>query len=114
MSTSVRLVKLLPVAAALALGGFAQARDAQEPPSVIVKFGDLNLNTRAGVAKLHTRLRNAAEHVCSQLDTRVLGLRDQFDQCVSDAMGRAVNDVDNPNLSLYHRYGRKADILASS
>ena len=34
---------------------------------VVVRYGDLNLNSQAGVASLHKRIRNAAESVCSEL-----------------------------------------------
>ena len=64
----------LPVAA-LALSGLANASTTTETNSVVVRFGDLNLNSQAGVAKLHKRIRNAAESVCDQLETRILGLQ---------------------------------------
>ena len=109
-----RLIKLLPVAAALALGGFAQASTVREFPSVVVKYGDLNLNTVTGVATLHTRLSKAAREVCSQLDSRVLGLRDQYELCVSEAVTQGVAKVGNPSLTSFHRYGRKATAVASN
>jgi UrcA family protein len=111
---TIRLIKLLPLAAALAVTGLAQASTRDTPPTVTVKFGDLDLGTKSGVAALHSRLNRAARQVCSPLDSRVLGLREQFDQCVTDAVTDAVRTVGNPNLSLYHRYGKRADIVASN
>jgi UrcA family protein len=116
---SKRLVKLLPLAAALAASSLAHAgtvaEQAKDLPSVVVKYGDLNLGTRSGVASLHARLRSAAKQVCNELDSRVLGLRDQFAGCVSDAMTRSVARVHNPNLTRFHRYGRHtSDLDASS
>jgi UrcA family protein len=116
---SKRLIKLLPLAAALSFGGLAfsglaSASTRDDPRTVVVKYGDLDLSTRNGVAALHSRLNRAAKQVCSPLDSRVLGLREQFDQCVADAVGNAVKTVGNPNLSLYHRYGKRADIVASN
>jgi UrcA family protein len=111
---SKRLIKLLPLAAALVCSGLASASTRDNPRSVVVKYGDLDLSTRHGVASLHSRLNRAAKQVCSPLDSRVLGLREQYDQCVTDAVAQAVNTVGNPNLSLYHRYGRHADIVASN
>jgi UrcA family protein len=111
---SKRLIKLLPVAAALALSGLANAATPQDLPSVIVKYGDLNLNTQAGIKNLHSRLRYAAEQVCSPLNSRVLGLRDQYEQCVSDAVAQSVAEVGNPNLSNFHRYGGRAGFVASN
>ena len=109
-----RLTKLLPLAAALALGGVAGAGTVRELPSVVVKYGDLDLNTVDGAATLHARLRRAAKDVCGQLDSRVLGLREQFEHCVSDAVATSVARVDNPRLTSFHRHGRKAVAVASN
>lgn len=109
-----RLIKLLPVAAAFALAGVAHAGTVRELPSVVVKYGDLNLDTVDGVATLHTRLSRAAREVCSQLDSRVLGLREQYELCVSGAVTESVAKVDNPRLTSFHRYGRKAAAVASN
>ena len=109
-----RLTKLLPLAAALALSGVAGAGTVRELPSVVVKYGDLNLATTEGVAALHSRLSKAARNVCSELDSRVLGLREQFERCVSDAVATSVARVDNPRLTSFHRHGRKAVAVASN
>jgi len=103
---------LLPLAA-LALAGAATAatRDAS---SVVVRFGDLNLNSQAGIASLHKRIRSAAESVCSSLETRVLGLRDAYDECVKDAVSNGVAAVANPNLSNFHASKGKGVIVASN
>ena len=66
---SKRLIKLLPLAAALALSGLATAGTPKDLPSVIVKYGDLNLATKAGVANLHSRLRKAAASRCAARST---------------------------------------------
>jgi len=109
-----RFVKLLPVAAALALSGIAQAGTVRELPSVVVKYGDLNLDRVDDVATLHARLRKAALQVCSQLDSRVLGLRDQYELCLSEAVSQSVAKVGNDRLTAFHRYGRKAVSVASN
>jgi UrcA family protein len=109
-----RFVKLLPMAAALALGGFAQASTVRELPSVVVRYGDLDLDRADDVAALHARLRKAALQVCSQLDSRVLGLREQYQACVSGAVTQGVAKVDNPRLTSFHRFGRKAAAVASN
>ena len=82
---------LLPLAA-LALAGAASAAS-RDVNSVVVRFGDLNLNTPAGVARLHQRIHNAAEFVCSPLETRILGLRDAYDECVAEAVSNGVASV---------------------
>ena len=69
-----RLIKLLPVAAALAFSGVAGASTVRELPSVVVKYGDLNLDTNDGVAQLHARLRKAAR-MRARSSRRLNGLR---------------------------------------
>ena len=109
-----RIIKLLPVAAALALSGLAQGSTrSQEVLSIVVKYGDLNLDSVEGITTLHARLRGASQEVCSALDNRVLGLRDQYDRCVSDALKRGVADVRNEKLTTFHRWGRRA-LVASN
>ena len=110
---SKRLINLLPLAA-LALSGLATAGTPKDIPSVVVKYGDLSLSSKAGIASLHSRIRSAAENVCSPLDSRVLGLREQYERCVSDAVTQSVAAVGNANLSLYHRYGARAAAFASN
>lgn len=111
---SKHFTQLLTVAAALAITGIAGATTRSEVPSTIVKFGDLALNTKAGVATLHARIHAAAQFVCSGIDSRILGLRDQYDTCVSDAVRDGVAAVGNPNLSNFHIYGKKMQLMASN
>ena len=103
---------LLPVAA-LALSGIAAA-GSRDTNSVVVRYGDLNLDSQAGVASLHKRIRNAAESVCSNLETRILGLRDAYDVCVDEAVTKGVTAVANQNLSNFHTRKGKGTVLASN
>jgi UrcA family protein len=43
---------------------------AQDEPSVAVKYGDLNLNSAAGVQAFHQRLQAAVIQVCGRPDHR--------------------------------------------
>jgi UrcA family protein len=106
--------KLLVPAIALVVSGFATAgtRVATDVPSVVVQYGDLNLNSQAGVLKMHARLKGAAQSVCDSLNSRVLGLREQYDRCVSDAVSDGVKQVGNQNLSNFHRYRRVSAAVA--
>jgi UrcA family protein len=103
---------LLPVAA-LALSGVAAA-GSRDISSVVVRYGDLNLNSHAGVAGLHKRLRNAAESVCGNLNSRILGLNDAYVQCVDDALANGVAAVGNPDLSIFHANKGKGAVVASN
>jgi UrcA family protein len=104
---------LLPIAA-LALSGIAGAAVRPDVASVVVRYGDLNLNSHAGVAGLHKRLRNAAESVCGNLNSRLLGLNDAYNTCVAESLEHGVEAVGNPNLSNFHAQKRKASIVAAS
>ncbi|HYJ39856.1 MAG TPA: UrcA family protein [Steroidobacteraceae bacterium] len=103
---------LLPLVA-LAASGIAAASAAREAPGVVVRYGDLDLNSQAGVASLHKRIRNAAASVCSQLETRILGLHDAYDRCVKEALSNGVAAVANPNLSNFHASKGKGAVVAS-
>lgn len=115
MKTSIKL--LLPVVAAT-LSSLASASERisvrTDVPSVIVKYDAAALVTKAGVKDLHSRLLGAARSVCTQLDSRVLGLREQHEQCVRDAVRRSVADVGNENLTNFHRYRALPHVLASN
>jgi len=106
MKKSIKL--LLPLAAVAATSFASAAERAAIPsdvPSVIVKYDAAALVSRSAIKSLHSRLFMAAQTVCKQLDSRLLGLRDQYDTCVRDAVRRSVADVGNENLTNYHRYG---------
>jgi UrcA family protein len=105
--------KFLLSAVALALGSVAAARSPDEN-RVVVRYGDLNLSSQAGVSSLHKRIRNAAESVCGELNIRVLGLRDEYDACVKEAVAKGIADVANPNLTNFHRSKGKGAVLASN
>ena len=103
---------LLPVAV-LAFSGLATA-GTRDFNTVTVKYGDLNLNSRAGIASLHKRIRNAAESVCSRLETRILGLREAYEQCVEQAVADGVAAVGNANLTHFHDVQGKRLVVASN
>lgn len=108
-------VKTLLPLAALALSGLASASTrTTELNSVVVRYGDLNLNSQAGIARLHKRISNAAESACNQLETRILGLRSAYEQCVEEAIANGVAAVDNANLSQYHATKGRGAVLASN
>lgn len=103
--------KLLVPAVALTLAGFASAGTrAVDGPSVVVPYGDLNLNSKAGVKTLHSRIRTAAATVCASLDSRVLGMHEDYERCVSAAVTDGVKQVANVNLTNLHRFGRHSAV----
>jgi UrcA family protein len=103
---------LLPVAV-LAFSSFASAGP-RDTHNVVVRFGDLNLNSQAGIASLHKRIRNAAESVCSPLETRILGLRHAYESCVDEALAGGVAAVGNANLTQFHAVKGMGLVVASN
>jgi UrcA family protein len=75
---------------------------AQEAPqqAVEVNFGDLNLTTDRGADRALHRIRRAAEDVCDVTTAR-LSAEDRIAAraCVRDAMGRAVDELGNPQVA---------------
>ena len=75
-----------------------------------VSFKDLNLNSPEGAAVLYGRIRRAANQVCGQWDTFNLSQWHAVHTCISDAVSRAVAQVNRPMLtSLYNEKTSKAD-----
>lgn len=81
---------------------FAQTLDTA--PSVSVKYGDLNLGSRAGAQVLLKRIEAAANTVCGGApDTRQLDQLARFQACRRSAFARAVVAVDSPSLTAMAR-----------
>ncbi len=106
--------KLLTAAvAALALGGIAQAGAQRETVSVVVKYGDLDLESDQDVRTLRKRIRNAARSVCGSIDTRILGLRDAYEDCVEEAFTDGVAAVGNPKVTNYRPATRLPEVASN-
>jgi UrcA family protein len=105
--------KSLFAVAALSLSALAAA-GGQDVNSVVVRYGDLNLDSQAGVASLHKRIRNAARSVCGPLETRILGLRDAYEACVEAALTDGIAAVGNSNLTQFHASKGRPVVVASN
>ena len=80
------------------------ANTAQAPaggaPSVVVKFGDLDLSHPEEAAMLYSRLRHAARTVCPASSTlRDLNRLEIARACYNDALARAVHSVDRDSFA---------------
>ena len=90
-------------AVALAWSGAALAGSVDaDLPSVSVKYGDLNVQTRAGAAVLHRRLTAAARSVCPDIHERDLRAASIARACVDQAVDRAVAAIGQPQLAQLH------------
>ena len=68
-------------------------------PTIIVKYGDLDVSTVQGATELYKRIRTAAKHVCSSFD-RPLDLDSQAlkRDCISQAIAKGVAAINSPAL----------------
>jgi UrcA family protein len=80
--------------------GAAQAATSEDAvPTVVVRYGDLDLSTTDGARVLYQRISVAARQVCPVQITRVLALVGKNRACREAAIERAVNAVNNPQLA---------------
>ena len=87
-------------ALALSWGAASIAAVEGDVPQAVVKFGDLNLSSPQGAAKLYSRIAAAGSEVCKafDIDGRDLGARARLNACVHKAIADAVTKVDRPEL----------------
>jgi len=71
-------------------------------PSVVVKYGDLDLTTDVGVHRLYKRIIGAAERVCPENFTLDLQLIELVRTCRADAIAHAVQSINNQQLAVIH------------
>ena len=100
---------LLAIGATIMQASFVNAASAGVPAGQLaVRISDLDLNKSADVARLYKRIRAAAETACgvdSLTGTRLLNSGQR--NCVEEAVGTAVAQVHNEQLSAYHQLGPK-------
>ena len=71
--------------------------------SIEVRYGDLDLDSAAGIERLYSRLKTAAEKVCDTgYKPQPLYLSYGWRSCVTAALERGIAAVDRPALTAYH------------
>lgn len=85
-----------------ALGSRAQAAEAVQFHTAIVRYGELNLDSDQGAKVLYARLRNAAERVCSSLEGRELIQKKLWQGCFDKAVASAVEQVNKTRVTALH------------
>ena len=85
---------------------------AEDVPSKVVRYNDLDISKADGAKVLYVRIRAAARHVCEIATGSEPILRPAFKSCVDYAMDKAVKDVNAPMLT-YLRFGGTDVRLAS-
>jgi len=108
MMTSLRLPVVLAInsfvlASVLASPGAVYAESLDKPLAYVVRFGDLNLDARAGAEVLYRRIRTAARDVCGSAERSGSHIRSAaWEECVTSAVRTAVYHVDRPLLTGYY------------
>ncbi len=121
----IRSFAVLAAAASLAVAGHASAQGAYDAPygnddivvqgyapsdgevkSEVVSYADLDLSAPAGTSTLLRRIRGAVRNVCSP-EPIAVELRDgaDYSACRQEAMDRALDQVDLPQVTDGYRAG---------
>lgn len=79
--------------------GVAKADDAPAVRSVVVKYRDLDLRTQSGAVTLYRRIELAAHKVCPDADSRKLEDKTATWSCRRQAVERAAESIDNPQVA---------------
>jgi UrcA family protein len=104
----VALVLLGSLAGVMAAGAAGAATPDSDVRSVVVKFGDLTLDTDSGVNQLYRRIVFAASRVCPDDGMRDLMAHQRIEQCRKQAIARAIQQIDNPRLAALHAVRSKS------
>jgi UrcA family protein len=110
----------LTLSALVYTAGVAQAAPAQpfdSPPSRLVRFADLDLNTREGALVLYRRIAAAARAVCGESERPGSPFPPTYwRNCVETATRSAVISVDRPQLTALYseRAGNAAPLRLSA
>ena len=76
--------------------------DSDAVPSRVVRFADLNLDSREGVRRLYSRIKSAAEEVCVPVYFRATASNVSQRQCQQRAVEAAVAAVRSDSLTALH------------
>jgi UrcA family protein len=104
-STTQRTVLSLAGSLILTLGAFSMLRASSTydaARTALVRYDDVNLDRPGDVTRLYQRILSAAKNVCGPAHGADLGPKAIFAQCVDEAVARAVNDVNQPQLHALH------------
>jgi UrcA family protein len=93
----------------------ARAGETDEVPTRTVRYSDLDLGTQRGVAVLYNRIRQAAQQVCGDPDSRRLAEWAAVMACRDRAVESGVRAVNVAGLTALYdsRHGAKTISLAT-
>jgi UrcA family protein len=92
----------------------AQSPSAATAPSSIVRYGDLDLSTSAGIRTLYGRIQDAAWRVCQQIEPPQNGPSGiENVKCRQTLVDVAVGEVNKPALTALHTGKKPSGVTAS-
>ena len=71
-------------------------------PSVVVRYGDLDISTESGARALYARLGTAARRVCPDDNSYDLRMLQTVRACRQQAIDRAVTNLNSTALAAVH------------
>jgi len=96
-------IKIAALAALACITGSPQAHaQSAEPLTQTVSFRDLDMTSEQGAQVLYVRLQRAAREVCAPYESLELTRRRAWQSCVDNALGTAVNQLNNPLVAALH------------
>jgi len=103
----------LAAVATLSCAAPVLAQTSDTVPSVLVKYGDLNIGSPGGAQVLLKRIEAAANTACGGApDIRQLNQLASFEACRRSAVARAVVAVDSPMLTAIAHGGSPGSFAA--
>jgi UrcA family protein len=95
-------------ATVLALGAIPAPAPAQESPSQVVRFADLNLDSAQGAKAMFGRIKSAADEVCREEAVSDFSAFDEWQACVRATTDTAVDTLASPLVTALNG-GRSAN-----
>ncbi|HEY0749314.1 MAG TPA: UrcA family protein [Steroidobacteraceae bacterium] len=105
MNNAVAKLRSTMIFVALAAGSALAIACAEIPANdpivvkTVVKYGDLNLEGPDGTVALYRRLKYASRNACHQLELKLVDPRPDYFECVENALGNAVYEVNRVSLT---------------
>jgi UrcA family protein len=116
MNTTIRTKLYAALCCAFGTGALcthSSSAEAEDAPSRVVRFADLDITKPAGAKVLYGRIRVAAHTVCEQSAGGDPILRPAVHACIDKAIDEAVRKVDAPALTAL-RFGGSGDVRLAS
>jgi UrcA family protein len=98
----IALLVLGSFAGVMAAGAASAASPDSDVPTVRIHYSPQSLATDEGVKVLYRRIVTAAKEVCPESPIRNFTQERRVEQCRSEAIVRAVQQVDNSRLAALH------------